>query len=410
MTCNAFTALMRRMLVVVAAAALVTYTRVAEADDSPADDATLKPMIRITWTRGPNLPQGFQDSDGGLLGRTLVTAGGFCDGRSVPGKEAKHPRGFLNKAWALDLERAASTWQPIPDFPGSPRQGLSAVRVGDALYYWGGFSYTAPFCFADGYRLSRAAGEWKWDRLPDMPRPLCAHGIAVVGSRIYVMGGADYDEQRFYTNGDRHKKHPGLGARLMSFDTEHPEAGWRELAACPGTPRWVHVTAAVGGKIYVIGGATGNDNPTGTYCTVVDNWQYDPATDKWTRLPDTSIATGNFPSEQVVFRDRYLLLVGGYQYKKVLNPDGTSRPVYGKAFKAIPGQEYYSDVLVYDTVANRFGRATPLPMNNNMPMAVVDGNTLHLLGGETGGCMFEGEVYAHHPDLHLIGTLHIVGE
>jgi hypothetical protein len=94
----------------------------------------------------------------------------------------------------------------------------------------------------------------------------------------------------------------------------------------------------------------------------------------------------------------------------VLNPDGTSRPAYGKVFKALPDQDYCSDVLVYDTVANRFGRATSLPINNNMPMAVVVGDNLHLLGGETGGCVVEGESYAHHPDLHLIGKLRVVGE
>ncbi len=54
---------------------------------------------------------------------------------------------------------------------------------------------------------------------------------------------------------------------------------------------------------------------------------------------------------------------------------------------------------------NSFGRATPLPLNNNMPMAVIHGDELHLIGGETGGAVIEGEPYAHHPDLYLIGKL-----
>jgi hypothetical protein len=46
-----------------------------------------------------------------------------------------------------------------------------------------------------------------------------------------------------------------------------------------------------------------------------------------------------------------------------------------------------------------------LPLNNNMPMAVLRGDTLHLLGGETGGAVIDGEAYGHHPDLYLIGKL-----
>ena len=51
------------------------------------------------------------------------------------------------------------------------------------------------------------------------------------------------------------------------------------------------------------------------------------------------------------------------------------------------------------------GRATPLPLNNNLPMAVVRGDQLYLIGGEIGAATLDGVHYGHHPDLFLIGTI-----
>src|SRR5439155_5969599 len=130
-----------------------------------------------------------------------------------------------------------------------------------------------PFCYADGYQLARDKNVWKWRSLPKHPRPVCSSGIAAVGARIFIMGGADYDKERFYTSADRKGGNPRLGARLIELDTRNLEAGWQELPACPGTPRFVHAMAATHGGLFVIGGATGNDNSTGSYCTVVDNWR-----------------------------------------------------------------------------------------------------------------------------------------
>jgi N-acetylneuraminic acid mutarotase len=200
------------------------------------------------------------------------------------------------------------------------------------------------------------------------------------------------------------------------IDTRDLKAGWKELPPCPGTPRAVHALAAVGGKLYVIGGAGWHSarwakehpGPGGRAIlggTVVDNWRFDPRTAQWDRLPDTPIATGNFPSGAIVFANRWILLIGGYQYEFVLNPDDTYRAPYGKVTKHYPDKDYCSDVLVFDASTGTFGKADPLPLNNNLPMAVLKGNQLHLIGGETAGSVLEGETFAHHPDLYLVGTI-----
>jgi len=372
----------------------------------------LRPLLKIDWDRGPDLPQGFQDSDGGIIHGALVTVGGFCSGglpednRRKPGR---YPRGFLKKGWTLDLDADTRRWRSLPDFPGAARQGLSAARVGEALYFWGGFSYTEPYCYADGWRLSKVAGGWMWEPLPKLPRKLSSVAMSVVGSRIFAFGGADYDAKAFYTDSDRTGGSERLGAQLLVLDTRKMESGWKELPACPGTPRWVHTMAAIGEKLFVIGGASGHTRREGIdygYCTVVDNWVFDTSTQRWTRLRDLPVSSGNFPrSSQPVFQNRYVILPGGHQYGYVLDPDGTVREKYGMASQANPASGLHNDVFVYDTLRATFGTADRLPIDNNLPMTVVHGDHIYLLGGETGGGFVKGEYYGHHPDLLLVGTI-----
>ncbi len=394
-----------------ATAVILIAGQIAVYADQPAKsaDAAAKPMLSIAWKRGPDLPQGFQDSDGGILGETLISVGGFCSGqKGGPGKTDRYPRGFLKRVWGLSLTGKGRGWTELPEFPGAARQGLDAVVVGDQLYCWGGFSYTEPFCYQDGFRLSRKEGGWQWDKLPPLPWVLTAQGSCAIGSKIYVVGGADYDGKTgFFSQSDRRGKVKRLGARLLMLDTGRFDDGWKELAACPGTPRFVHAVAAVGAKVYIFGGAASEPNPAKGTHTVVDNWRYDPAANSWKRLPDLPIASGNFPSGAIVFKDRYILLIGGYQYGKVQNADGSTRAVYGKPTRRYADNAMCSDVFVYDTKTDTFGSATPLPLNNNLPMAVVRGEHVHLIGGEIGGAVIDGEHYGHHPELYLIGTVKV---
>ncbi len=364
----------------------------------------LKPMLSIRWSRGPNLPQGFQDSDGGVVGHTLVTACGFCQGKQqIASKPGRYPRGFLNKAWGLDLEKPVA-WARLPDFPGVARQEIFAIVVDNALYCWGGFSYSPPYCYQDGYQLRNRQGTWAWDPLPLLPSPVASSGICAIGSKIYVCGGADYDAKQLSTAADRAGANDRLGSRLLVLDTKDLPAGWKALPECPGTPRMVAAMAAAGGRIYLIGGATG-DVPKLGYCSVVDNWTFDPASNGWSRIADLPISSGNFPGGSIVFRDRYLLLVGGCQYDKIANPDGSFRDKYGTPSRFQDRGDYFNDVFVYDAQTGLFGTANKLPLNNNLPMTVVHGDEIFLIGGETGGSVVEGEAYGHHPDLLLRGRI-----
>jgi Galactose oxidase, central domain len=392
-----------------AAAMALCMTSGVVAEEPQGAAPGLPALLDINWRLGPDLPQGLQDSEVAIVNDTLISVAGFCSGEEgVVGKPDKYPRGFLKRVWGMVIDETAQTdWRELPDFPGDARQGLFGGVVNDRFYAWGGFSYSKPYCYRDGYRLSVTDGQWRWDRLPDLPWPIAGAGMAQSGSKLYVMGGAQYDLKQFNTNMSVDGKVKRLGARLLVYDTDHPDSGWRELSECPGTPRWVQAVTELDGYIYVIGGATGSDNEAGSYYTVVDNWRYDIAKDQWTRLADLPISSGNFPDGRIVFQDRYILLIGGYPYSKVQNPDGSLKEPYGKPYKHYPDVFTYSDIFVYDTATDTFGKATPMPLNNNLPTSIISGNRLYMIGGEIERAEIEGIHYGHHPDLLLIGDITI---
>jgi N-acetylneuraminic acid mutarotase len=392
-------------------------THSAHGDDNafaPQPQAELKPMLSIDWKKDVDLPQGFQDSAFGLVHGSLVTVGGFCQGveswrdakELAAKKPGRYPRGFLKKAWSFDLKNSGKEWQTLPDFPGAARQGFVYTVVDDQFYCWGGFSYSEPFCYRDGFRLSYRQDHWEWDALPDLPQVNTFGSLSAIGTKIYLLGGSDYDSVKFHTNTDRAGNVKRFGAKLYVIDTKNLAAGWKMLSDLPGTPRFCGAFVPCGGKFYALGGATGDDNPTNKYATVVDNWLYDPASDSWGRLRDMPVASSNFPPGQLLAFNRYILLVGGYQYENMIGLDGQPKPVYGKPFKHYTDRDYYSDIFVYDTKRNEFGTATPLPLNNAGPMTLVEGDHVHIIGGETGGSEVEGEMFGHHPDLYLNGVLH----
>jgi N-acetylneuraminic acid mutarotase len=285
--------------------------------------------------------------------------------------------------------------------------------VGSALYLWGGFSYTEPYTYRDGYRLYRKNGKWAWDELPALPSPSAWGGACAVGSKIYVLGGSDYDRRRFFTLTDRTGKIDRLGARLLVFDTEAPGAGWQPRTPCPGTPRCLTAAVVVDGALYFIGGvAVAGD--TGKYCNVVDNWRYNPATDGWRRLRDAPMSGTGSSSSLIVFKNRYILLPCGYQYDSIMKPDGSIAPKYGNATKVkrtwenhprFKGTSYFNHCYVYDTRTGLFGTATALPFDDVATITVVVDDTAYMFPGETAGFVWEGEYFGHHPEFVLEGKI-----
>ena len=387
----------------------------AETTTAASSQAELPQMLSIQWQAETPLPQGMQDNAVSLVDDWLISVGGFCGGADGDWKPGLYPRGFLDKAWGLHLAQRRRGWQALPPLPGVPRQAMQSTSIDGALYLWGGFNYTKPYTYADGHRLSRDRDEWSWSQLPPLPSPSAWGGTCAIGSKIYCLGGADYNAERFFTLRDRTGQIDRLGARLLVFDAQDSAAGWRVLRPMPGTPRCLAAVVAVDGLIYVLGGV--GILESGGYANVVDSWRYDPANDSWQQVRDYPISAAGASSDLTVYRDRYILLPAGYQYGVVQRPDGRTTPAYGmptkveRTWKQHPQfttTHYYNHVFVYDTLTNRYGTATPLPFDDVASITVIRGDDVYIFPGETGGFRWKGEYFGHHPEFVLRGRIQVV--
>jgi non-specific serine/threonine protein kinase len=202
------------------------------------------------WQQGAPMP----------LARSEVAATPFRGGVAVVG-------GFLglcrtSQKVGLYLP-ASNRWRQLPALPVGLNHA-AAASSGGKLYVAGGYG-EQPRSF------SRAAFVYdgvRWKRLRQMPGPRAAGGSAIVGGKWYIAGGVT----------------PlGLADRTLVLDLTTGK--W---SAVPGpTPREHLGVAALGGKVYAVGGRLGGADAN------VDTFEvYAPATGRWERLPPVPEARG----------------------------------------------------------------------------------------------------------------------
>jgi N-acetylneuraminic acid mutarotase len=338
---------------------------------------------------------GIQQSAVSLLGNYLVSAGGATRYpkdvvKHYPGVFGGASQGCTSYTFALDVRQDAGHWTRIADMPGPCRETGMAVTIDDTMYVVGGFSHSEPYAFRDGYRLRRRGPEWVWDKLPvELPWPIAEAGIAVIGRRIYLVGGADFYAEAgakpdFFT--DRSRTGEPVGTSLLVLDTADLGSGWRQLAPLPGTSRFDQALAAVGNRLYSLGGINrGRDVQPMLYRNLVDCWQYEVDRDTWSRLPDSPA----FANASAVGWQHYVIVLGGFRYGETLLLDGRRLEIYTAEEKKLEGEKNYGSfvqrsVFVFDIRNHSWGRADVLPEQASLPMTAVSGDRIFVLGGEGG--------------------------
>jgi hypothetical protein len=154
------------------------------------------------------------------------------------------------------------------------------------------------------------------------------------------------------------------GRRLKTLQRYDPAAdSWTTLRPLPEPVRAAEA-AALGGKLYVIGGDDSDGNGTDVYV-------YDPAEDTWeSRAP---LPEPRFNHSAVALGDRIYVL-GGFG-------DG----------------EEHDDVFVYDAAADSWSEAAPLPRPNHAFGAVVFRGEIWMIGGRRGEDILR-EVWIYNPE------------
>jgi N-acetylneuraminic acid mutarotase len=242
-----------------------------------------------------------------------------------------------------------------------------------------------------------------WRRLATLPQARHHVALAAEGGVIYAIGGFSGGFPRWQAQAD-----------VFVYDPAADQ--WRGGVPLPA-PRAEGVTAAVGGKLYVIGGrmrasaeASHFNDHEDTALTEV----FDTSAGRWSRAAAAPTARNSAASAVI---DGKIYVVGGRQ--AIRQPDGSLRQVNvatlevfdpatgqwttrapmpqaqgglaaaayaGKLFvfggeQWVPEQKVFAEAWVYDPAADRWSALPPLPTPRHGLGAATIGNRIHVFGG-----------------------------
>ena len=189
---------------------------------------------------------------------------------------------------------------------------------------------------------------WEW-KTP-IPTERVGFASAVVGNKIYLIGGTLFDS----VLGNKGGPVGPFGTRTVEvYDTQTDT--WQRVADMP-TPRQTHEAAAVNGIIYVFGGVNRKKNdPQWKYPVNVE--AYDPATDRWTRKR-------NMPDSRVSFDAGVA--------------DGKIYVIGGRVFF---GGERLSRVDVYNPATDTWTKGPKMPTPRSDLSVAAVGDRIYAIGG-----------------------------
>jgi hypothetical protein len=171
----------------------------------------------------------------GVWGSKILIAGGI-----IPGLSANGLRTGMRQHEVLAYDTASDSWESLPDLALTRGYCMGAV-VGDRFWVMGGSS---DFARTDDVTVLDLTTRAWVDQVP-LPVSLSSAGVAVLGGRVYLLGGVAT------SNGT-------IGPATLVLDPV-----WKvfDQAALMITPRFGTGAAVVGGRIYVPSGvaATGTD-------------------------------------------------------------------------------------------------------------------------------------------------------
>ena len=177
----------------------------------------------------------------GIIGDKVYVVGGTTGDPSAPVTPTVEIYDIAKNSWALG--------RPLPE----ARQGVQLAVVEGKLYAIGG-----GYGQRQGRPISSAFERYDpetniWESLPDLPFPLLAPGIAVVGETIFVLGGSTLE------NGSQ-----TASEKVCFYDVRKKQ--WEMSGSLP-KPIQFPAVAVIEDRIYVIGGC---DNEFRAYDSVYE--------------------------------------------------------------------------------------------------------------------------------------------
>jgi Kelch motif len=158
------------------------------------------------------------------------------------------------------FDPATRRWSTLPPLPKALNHVAMAAAGGD-IYSFGGNTERLSEYDSTGESWRYRVDERRWEPVAPLPTPRGGAGTAVVGDRIFVVGGRAGDRsldvvESYDTRGDRWRTHAPMPTRR-----DHLEV------------------AAEGGRLYALGGRKED------VVSLATHELYDPASDSWSALP-----------------------------------------------------------------------------------------------------------------------------
>jgi N-acetylneuraminic acid mutarotase len=266
--------------------------------------------------------------------------------------------GWKPKALVYEYDPAANTWAQKKPMP-FPSHHIAFTSFNDKIYGFGGFKLpeSGPPAWDpidNAWEYDPAADSWK--ALAPLPTKRGAASAAVLNGKIYITGGAN-SLSGVKENGI----HPARPHNVVAtVDVYDPATNTWGAARPMLLARNHHASAAVNGKLYVIGGRVASAFISGTSNNVDLVEAYDPATDLWTaRLrmptPRSAIAAGVY--------NNYIVVPGG---------EGQNWQFLA-AFKAVEA---------YNTATNTWNILPSMPHQRHGLAVGVVGTRLYAVSGD----------------------------
>ena len=255
---------MRRARLAVVLALLIAAAVVAAALAFEREEP-LGPPVRNAaageWR--PLAPAGLERTEvaAARIGRSIYVVGGF------------EKRSGLTTAALERYDIRANRWQRLRSMPAGLNHPTAAAYRGK-FYVHGGYSGRRDLSSATARLFVYNPGTNRWKRLPKSARPRAAHGLAVIGGRLFAFGGRN----------DR-------GAMRSMEVYNFKRRRWSAGPPMKGPARDHMTGVAAGGFIYALAGR----NP-GNYATAE---RYDPKRRRWQTLPSMRKARGGIASARL---------------------------------------------------------------------------------------------------------------
>jgi N-acetylneuraminic acid mutarotase len=323
-----------------------------------------------------------------------------------------------------------SPWKKGAPFP-EPDEELYGVALNGKMYVIGGWSDGK----GRGVNYEYDPATDKWTRKQPMPRPAHHAALAAVNGKIYVFGGFVAPANTAIPIGAAWE--PIADAYEFNPATD----SWKPLAPLPGK-RGSAIAAEVGGKIYVIGGATTMDGDKAPFFTafgpakvLATNDVYDPATNTWESRNPMSVPRNHAYSGVV---NGKIYVIGGrtghgfilsatntdvveaydpatnaWSMPKERMPTARSGGASGSDGRRIyvAGGEVttaelvgaYRAVEAYDPATNSWMTLPSMPMPRHGVAGAVIGNRFHLVSGmiqSAGALTFLDPTLSTHTAMH----------